>query len=88
MPFKKGESGNPGGRHKSNLSKMLSDYLMLRDPASKKRHDQVIAERVTAMAESGDLEAIQFIWERLEGKVPTNFAELPSGTTLRELVIG
>lgn len=88
MAFQKGVSGNPSGRVKSNLSKALSGYLQQEDPVTKKKHEQLIAERVVALAEGGDLDAIEFIFDRLEGKVATSVEGLPSGTTLRELVIG
>lgn len=86
--FKKGQSGNPSGRVKSNLSKLLSLYAQTKDPITQKKHEQLLTEKLFAMAEGGDLDAIEMIYDRLEGKVTASLDGLPAGTTVRELVIG
>ncbi|MFA6318388.1 MAG: DUF5681 domain-containing protein [Elusimicrobiota bacterium] len=65
--FEKGKSGNPGGRPKSNLSALLS-RLVQRDENGK-RTELEIVKKVCKLALAGDMKAIEFIWERLEGKV-------------------
>lgn len=86
--FVKGKSGNPGGRPKSQLTKILAEYMEQVDLVSKKKHEQLIVEKVVRLAEEGDMDAINFVFDRLEGKVAQNVEGLPSGTTLRELVLG
>ena len=65
--FQKGKSGNPSGRPKSNLGKLLSEYLQRVEGG--KRLEQKIVEKVCELAKKGDKDIIKFIWERLEGKV-------------------
>lgn len=70
MAFQKGQSGNPGGRPKD---KPWADALRLvvnREDADGKRALMRIAEKCVASAESGDLQAIREIGDRLDGKVP------------------
>lgn len=86
--FKKGVSGNPSGRVKSNLNKLLSEYVQIEDPSTRKKREQLLVEQLVALALTGDLDALEFIWDRLEGKPTQSFDGLPSGTTLRELVLG
>lgn len=80
MPFVKGQSGNPAGRPKSNLGSLLSKFMQ--ESHGEKTREQWLIERVWAMGAGGNLEAIKFIWERLEGRimpasdVSTNSGEL------------
>ncbi len=65
--FKKGQSGNPGGRPKS---KPFTDALRLAvheadGDATKLRR---IAAKLTEMAMDGDIQAIREIVDRIEGK--------------------
>ena len=74
MGFVKGVSGNPGGRPKSNLSKLLAikgaEKCKLK---GKKRftNEEAIADKVVDMALKGDRGSIEFYAERTEGKVKT-----------------
>ena len=66
-------SGNPNGRPKKKLC--ISDILReLGERSSKKHPDSTLLELVAKtsyeMAISGNMRAIEFITERLEGKVP------------------
>ncbi len=67
MLFKKGQSGNPNGRPKSQLNGLLSKHMAA--TYKDKTRDQWLVERLWNMAAMGNLDAIKFIWERLEGKI-------------------
>lgn len=71
MPFQSGQSGNPGGRPKR--AKLFTQSLL----ASLKKTDadnveavQRIADKLVALAESGDVQAIKEIADRVDGKPP------------------
>ena len=66
--FKPGKSGNPNGRPKKGLA--MTDILIDIGNTEKdnKQRKTIILEKAYAMAEGGDLNAIKFIVERLEGK--------------------
>lgn len=62
--FTPGASGNPTGKSKT---KWLTDALRMNlaaDPARAKK----IADKIITMAEEGDLQAANLIFDRLEGK--------------------
>ena len=72
---------------------MLADLLATRAPGeSKERYDQAIARRLVDMAlhaaeDKDALAAAQFIWERMEGKVPQPISGASEGGEIRvELV--
>ncbi len=67
--FTKGnKEGNRNGRPKKGLA--MSDIInqIGKTKKGKKTRRQIILEKAYDMAENGDLKAIQFIVERLEGK--------------------
>jgi hypothetical protein len=66
MPFKPGESGNPAGSRKRNLLSAALDRALLADDAKKVRD---ISDKLVALAAEGDKWAIEFVWDRVEGKV-------------------
>ena len=74
MPFKKGQSGNPGGRPKSAVSvtahirAKLAKYAKLPDGRRVKRID-ALAEKIIEQALAGDTQMIKLVWERVDGKV-------------------
>lgn len=69
MPFKKGESGNPGGRLKD---KAFTDAVRLalhdEDAVSGKKKLRAIAEKLVNEAVSGASWAVQMVADRIEGK--------------------
>lgn len=64
-PFVKGDPRiNRGGRPKKLLTKAISEILTDEDAAS-------IVRVVMEQAKKGDLQAVQMLWDRLEGKAIT-----------------
>ena len=63
--WKKGESGNPNGRR--NAYTDLIREFSFQDVHGRERRE-IILSKLFQLAERGDLRAIQFIVERLEGK--------------------
>lgn len=72
--FQKGKSGNPGGRVPSDLTKLLSQFVQKNSEGGKGTWKARIIERVVALAVKGDMEAVKFIWDRLEGKAALSVA--------------
>lgn len=75
-PFRKGHDPrrNVKGRIQSTKNKTLNTYLQeylsksVNTPTGKKKVVQLIAERVVHEALKGDLKAIKFVIERVNGK--------------------
>jgi len=67
MPFQSGKSGNPGGRPKD---KPFADALRMELAAAGEdgKKLRAIARALIANAESGDMQAINAIADRLDGK--------------------
>lgn len=67
MPFKKGQSGNPGGKAKT---KDFSEAIRLSvlEAEGDKTKLRLIAEKLVEMAVQGDMQAIREVGDRLEGK--------------------
>ena len=63
--WKKGESGNPNGRRNA-YSDLIKDFSFQK--VNEKERRNIIIGKLFQLAERGDLRAIQFIVERLEGK--------------------
>ena len=63
--WKKGESGNPNGRRNA-YTDLIKDYSFAK--IGEKERREVVVSKLFNLAERGDLRAIQFIVERLEGK--------------------
>jgi hypothetical protein len=63
--FKKGESGNPNGRRNA-YTDLIKDFSFKKSGDRERR--EVIVSKLFSLAERGDLRAMQFIIERLEGK--------------------
>ena len=67
MPFKKGQSGNPGGRPKE---KPFADALRMEIADAGEDHKALrrVARKLIENAESGDIRAIRELADRLDGK--------------------
>jgi len=63
--WKKGESGNPNGRRNA-YTDLIKDFSFKKNGDKERR--VVIVSMLFQLAERGDLRAMQFIIERLEGK--------------------
>ena len=63
--WKKGESGNPNGRRNA-YTDLIKDFSYKKSGDKERR--EVIVAKLFSLAERGDLRAMQFIIERLEGK--------------------
>ena len=63
--WKKGQSGNPNGRRNAYCDLMREfSFQKVND----KERREIILQKLFQLAERGDLRAIQFIVERMEGK--------------------
>ena len=77
-PFKKGQSGNPGGRPKW---KHITEILK-----SEKNQEKLeeMVDVVFDLALKGDMRAVEYISDRLEGKVATRLSvEKPSDKPIK-----
>ena len=63
--WKKGESGNPNGRRNA-YTDLIKQFSFTKTGEKERR--EVVVSKLFQLAERGDLRAIQFIVERLEGK--------------------
>ena len=63
--WKKGESGNPNGRRNA-YTDLIKEYSFTK--VNEKERRELVVSKLFQLAERGDLRAIQFIVERLEGK--------------------
>lgn len=70
MAYQPGQSGNPGGRPNGYLpfAPMLRRALMKTDRRNRSQMEK-IAEKVVAMALKGDMDAIRWLADRVDGKV-------------------
>ena len=63
--WKKGESGNPNGRRNA-YTDLIREFSFQK--VNDKERREIILSKLFQLAERGDLRAIQFIVERLEGR--------------------
>tara|TARA_B100000519_G_C14189438_1_gene412377 strand:- start:367 stop:708 length:342 start_codon:yes stop_codon:yes gene_type:complete len=63
--WKKGQSGNPNGRRNA-YTDLIKEFSFTKTGDKERR--EVVVSKLFQLAERGDLRAIQFIVERLEGK--------------------
>lgn len=86
-PGKRFEKGNPGGgRPRSNLSKLLSLKAFSKNPETGKLFGQELVDKLFELAASGrgDIDAIKYVFERLEGKIPEALDLTSGGKTLAD----
>ena len=63
--WKKGQSGNPNGRRNA-YTDLIREFSFQK--VNDKERREIILHKLFQLAERGDLRAIQFIVERMEGK--------------------
>lgn len=68
MPFKKGQSGNPGGRPEKTFAEQVRIVCAEEDPVRKKRKLRCLAEELYQQAMNGEGWAMCQIADRLDGK--------------------
>lgn len=74
--FKKGQSGNPGGRKKgSSVTAILNRKLDELDDKGVSRAEK-IAEVIVREAEGGDYRFVDMLLNRTEGKIPDKVLNL------------
>ena len=70
--FKKGQSGNPSGRAKDELTCVLRKFMDKKQQVKGKKASKTLKElfvqKVVAMAFDGNQKCIEMIWDRIEGK--------------------
>ena len=93
MPFSKGKSGNPKGRPKKGetLTDLLREKIDIpKTPRDKLSRKERIVEKLILLAEAGDLSAVKYLFDRLDGR-PKESIELTDGAIdqrLREIMDG
>ena len=72
--FRKGHSGNPGGRPKGNLTSALRNFMDDIDYENGLSRIEMVTKILYKLACEGDLSAIKLIFERVDGK-PKQYIE-------------
>ena len=72
-PFKKGQSGNPRGRPPKEycLTDILKEQGNLEDVETKEgkiARKEAIARKLWSMAMDGDVQALKYLYDRVDGK--------------------
>ena len=85
--WKKGESGNPNGapRKENSLNNLLRERLEDIDPDQERSNKDIIADALVALAKTGNLAAIERVWDRIEGK-PHQSMDVTSNIRYPEVV--
>lgn len=85
MAFVKGQSGNPGGRPKKGetLTDILRGYLNEPDPNSPPyTRKQMLAQALYSRAIEGDVMAIKYTYDRIDGKPVETVNSKQDGTVV------
>jgi ribosomal protein L17 len=91
MPFKQGKSGNPKGRPKKGetLTDLLREKIEIpKTTREKLTRKEKIIEKLITLAEAGDLSALKYLFDRIDGR-PKESIELTDSaidTRLREIM--
>lgn len=88
MPFKPGQSGNPGGRRKPIFSEALIRHLHLApEQKGKGKKDtklDAITKKLIELAQQGEIAAIKEVADRIEGKSDASLNLQHSGSIAHE----
>ena len=82
--WKPGESGNPNGRRNA-YTDLIKDYSFTK--VNDKERREIVVSKLFQLAERGDLRAIQFIVERLEGKALERQERVTKSEPIQVMVI-
>lgn len=80
VKFKKGQSGNPNGRPPKLFEAALLRALKQEDPKTKANALRRIADALVAEASNGNVQAINMIAERTDGKIAQQLDHNATGT--------
>ena len=82
--WKKGQSGNPNGRRNA-YTDLIKEFSFTKKGEKERR--EVVVSKLFQLAERGDLRAIQFIVERLEGKALDRQERVTKSELIQVMVI-
>ena len=82
--WKKGQSGNPNGRRNA-YTDLIKEFSFTKKGEKERR--EVVVSKLFQLAERGDLRAIQFIVERLEGKALDRQERVTKSEPIQVMVI-
>ena len=82
--WKKGQSGNPNGRRNA-YTDLIKEFSFTKKGEKERR--EVVVSKLFQLAERGDLMAIQFIVERLEGKALDRQERVTKSEPIQVMVI-
>ena len=82
--WKKGQSGNPNGRRNA-YTDLIKEFSFTKKGEKERR--EVVVSKLFQVAERGDLRAIQFIVERLEGKALDRQERVTKSEPIQVMVI-
>ena len=82
--WKKGQSGNPNGRRNA-YTDLIKEFSFTKKGEKERR--EVVVSKLFQLSERGDLRAIQFIVERLEGKALDRQERVTKSEPIQVMVI-
>ena len=82
--WKQGQSGNPNGRRNA-YTDLIKEFSFTKKGEKERR--EVVVSKLFQLAERGDLRAIQFIVERLEGKALDRQERVTKSEPIQVMVI-
>ena len=82
--WKPGESGNPNGRRNA-YTDLIKEFSFTK--VGEKERREIVISKLFQLAERGDLRAIQFIVERLEGKALERQERVTKSEPIQVMVI-
>ena len=82
--WKKWQSGNPNGRRNA-YTDLIKEFSFTKKGEKERR--EVVVSKLFQLAERGDLRAIQFIVERLEGKALDRQERVTKSEPIQVMVI-
>jgi len=82
--FKKGQSGNPGGRPAVLLTPLLREIMQATESGNISKA-KLLAQTLVDKAIAGDMDAIKVVLDRIDGKValPIEGNDMPLAMTIK-----